>query len=165
MLTEDLGILDIGEDEVNIHPSLPYFRLWQNSFELINEQSIQENRICEHQQKFYQAIAADNYCKQPLRLQNIYFLDEPEQGNQISITPMGGVTAINALNNARFFGVIREDEEKTKKIFNETLTLSRYIRCFKLVRPKKHALAEQVVDKLIAHWQLLNIIPDSSFLT
>jgi hypothetical protein len=153
VITEDLGIIELGKEQAIMRTGLPYFRLWKNSFKHLNETPSQQNMAWLHKGKFYRTIEGDELCSQPQPIRAIYFLQEPEQGDEIRIETISGFSAANALLKSRFFGVTQHCETQTKRIFDETMTLANQTRCFNLIRPKNFAQVEQVIDTLIAHWK------------
>ena len=153
VITEDLGIVELYHDHAILRAGLPYFRLWKKSLNQLNENAESDDIAWLHHGKFYRAIETKNFCSQPQTVRAIYFIHEPQQGNEISIKPISGFNAANALFKSRFFGLGQNNPVQTKRVFNETMALANQTRCFNLIRPKDFTQADIVIDKLIEHWQ------------
>lgn len=153
VITEDLGIVEVSESNPKLRAGLPYFRLWKKSLNQLAETPKEDNIAWLHQGKFYRSIENDDFCSQSQTIRAIYFLHEPQHGNDISITPIAGFVAANALFNSQFFGLSHSDPVQTGRIFNQTIALAKQTRCFNLTRPKDFTLADSVIDTLIKHWR------------
>ena len=152
VITEDLGIVELIKQQAIMRAGLPYFRLWKKSFNQLNETPDTQDIAWLHRGKYYRAIEGSDFCSKSQKIRAIYFLQEPEQGNDISIDVISGFSAANALLKSRFFGLPQQSAEQTQRAFKETMTLASQTQCFILTRPKDFSQAELVVDALIAHW-------------
>ncbi|MEY8197632.1 MAG: hypothetical protein RPS47_00140 [Colwellia sp.] len=153
VVTEDLGIVELAEQNAIMRPGLPYFRLWKKSFKQLNETPNPQSQAWLRRSKFYRAIEGSEFCAQAQPIKAIYFLQQGEQGSDISIDKISGFNAANALLKSRFFGVGQQSSEQTKRAFTETMTLASQTQCYNLTRAKDFSQAEQVIDTLIAHWE------------
>lgn len=153
VLTDDLGIVELDSKQAIIRPGLPHFRLWEQSFEHLNEQPIRTNLAWSRQGKYYRAIKDSEFCEHSQPLAAIYFLKESQEDSETNIVPLSGFSAANALMHSRFFGIPQNSESQTTLAFNETMQLARLVPCFNLIRQKDFELADQVIDSLIEHWQ------------
>ena len=153
VITEDLGIVELSENNAILRAGLPYFRLWKKSFNYLSETPEQDDIAWLHKGKYYRSIEGKDFCTQPQPIKAIYFIHEPQYGNDITITPISGFNVANALFNSRFFGIGQTDAIQTKRIFNETMTLANHTDCFNLTRPKDFNQADEVIDALIEHWK------------
>ena len=153
VITEDLGVIELNNQTATMRAGVPYFRLWKQSLEYFNETPQQQNRAWSHTGKFYQQIEGSNFCSEQQPIRAIYFLLEPEQGNEITIRPITGFKAAKALLQSNFFGVPQNSSIEAEQIFNQTMKLAHQSKCFELIRPKDFTLANEVVDTLINHWK------------
>jgi hypothetical protein len=149
LLSDDVGLVVPGTDQVLFNPGFPRIKLWRDALEHFAWDPATLIRDHTRHDKFHLTLG-DTFTAQPLPLKRLYLLERSDD-DQVRFQPIQGHEAIGILRDNTYRPELIRPLGKAGDHLRQCGRVAQGIRVFRFSRPFQLSRLEDSLDKLLSH--------------
>jgi hypothetical protein len=147
--TDDICVIGVDEKGTpKAYPAYPQLKIWGDALETMGDEPSAYPPVQSLPDKF--VVPAPRFNREPLTINRIFILS-PHDKDSIEITPITGIRKYGALRYQTYRRRFLEGLGATETLFRVTTSIGRNVPLYRVCRPRKLHLLNELVDVLEKH--------------
>ncbi len=148
LMSDDVSAVTIKGKNIQIHPGIPYFKLWKDSEELLNFTGTLKEPITEGIEK---NIVWVNQIELQKKKATHIFIIKSHNKKEIEIKELKGMQKFNEIRTNVYRPILIKGLDKSESFFYNCAEIADKTRVFVLIRPMNNKDIQGLTDTIIRH--------------